>query len=650
MTRPTGYRPDIDGLRAFAVTVVVLYHAAPDWLRGGFAGVDAFFVISGFLITRILLSESVVAGERRGALSTFYARRIRRLFPALVVVSAASLALGALFLLPADYAQLGRHTAAGAAFVANLVLWQDVNYFAGVAEAKPLLHLWSLGIEEQFYLLWPFLLWLPPRRRGVLLWVLGGVTLASLIASGWLSVKDPTAGFYAPWSRFWELGAGGLLAVWSLGRDGQTPGPSRRADLLSWLGVALLAVTLIVARPDRLFPMPAALLPVAGALLLIAAGPHAWVNRRLLSRPAVVWLGRISYPLYLWHWPMLSFLRVRYTDLAGPALALATAAAIAASVLLAWLTYRYIEQPIRHARNPGRRTTGLLAAAMVATAGAGVWIWSQQGLAQRLPESVRTLASAPLLTPAWHAGLRDGICHNMIYRGNLGDPATCFPAGHPSALLWGDSHAAALFAGMATLPGWSMQQATTDATAPLFGTDLRNNLQRPLDTINTRILQQVSAQPPDLILLHAFWEGYKLSPEALQRALVDTVERIRRAAPGSRVVVLGPVPVWRSSLQQNLLNYARGHDGALAPAQMAYGQLRSSRALDQTLQQGLAQAGVDYISLYPLLCQDRACLARRDATPEGLAYVDGGHLSLSGATTLAQRLLPLLQRDGVPGK
>ena len=271
------YRADIDGLRAVAVSTVLLYHAFPAVLPGGFIGVDIFFVISGYLISGIILGA---AAEQRFSLTEFYARRIRRIFPALSVVLASVLAVGWFALYADDYARLGEHVAAGAAFLANIALWNESSYFDLAADLKPLLHLWSLGIEEQFYLAWPLVLVASARwRRGPLT-----VTLLTCAASFAMSVvtvrTDPTAAFYAPWTRFWELLAGAILACSSVGRGGSSwvdrlqQSPVAR-NVASVVGSVMIAAGLALITPKSTFPGWWALLPVAGATAVLAAGTQA---------------------------------------------------------------------------------------------------------------------------------------------------------------------------------------------------------------------------------------------------------------------------------------------------------------------------------------------------------------------------------------
>ena len=339
--RSLAYRPDIDGLRAIAVGSVVAYHAFPTFVRGGFVGVDIFFVISGFLISRIIFEA---LEHQSFSYLDFYNRRIRRIFPALVLVCAATLLFGWYSLLPDEFQRLGRHLAASAAFVSNFTLWNESGYFDAAADSKPLLHLWSLAIEEQFYIVWPLLLGLVWRsRRGFLLTTI-------LVGTASFGVNIFTIGhyrhaaFYSPLSRFWELMIGGALAYLFMHRPCLL---QRYGNLRSALGLLLIAYTVIFLTKEAAFPGYWALLPTVGAFLIISGGAGAWVNQRLLAARPMVGLGLISYPLYLWHWPILVFSKL----VKGYVLTTAEAFfAIVASVVMAYLTYELVEKPLRRIR------------------------------------------------------------------------------------------------------------------------------------------------------------------------------------------------------------------------------------------------------------------------------------------------------------
>ena len=357
--------PYIDGLRAVAILPVLIFHAFPERLSWGFVGVDIFFVISGFLITSLL-----VRAQNTGSFSVtdFYARRIRRLFPALALVMAATFALGWVVLQPSDYARLGTEMAAGAAFAENLLLLQQAGYFDTATVGKPLMHLWSLAVEEQFYLLFPLLLWGAWRLKMNLRMVVGAVFLLSLGLS--IFTSDTTLRFFAPQYRFWELMVGALLAL---------PGETGRPGLVVWAGLSLLAAEMFLSGQDATAASHAEfLIPVAVACAtwVIVLGRSAWVNRVLLSNQHLGFVGRISYPLYLWHWPLLSIAHITGGGIPSNGW---RAGLLGASFVLAALTYWLVER---------RGTVPVLVAAMAMIGVAG-WVSHRNG---GFPERVGSLS------------------------------------------------------------------------------------------------------------------------------------------------------------------------------------------------------------------------------------------------------------------
>ncbi|MGY2185513.1 acyltransferase family protein [Pseudomonas sp. SDO5591_S426] len=402
------YRPDIDGLRAVAILSVVVFHAFPARLQGGFVGVDIFFVISGFLISSIIFR-----GLHRGDFSftEFYAHRIKRIYPALLVVLVACYIFGWFSLLPDEFQQLGKHIAAGAGFVQNFVLLKEVGYFNVEAELKPLLHLWSLAIEEQFYLIYPVL--------AFFVWRAGLNILTIVILLGALSFgmnvngigDDPVATFFMPQTRFWELLAGAVLAYLQIFKKLQLtqfvqgvvfhpvlfrhpPQPDQRSvildNLYSTFGLSLLIAAFFLIDKNNLFPGWWAMLPAFGAFLLILAGPDAWVNRVVLANRFMVFVGVISYPLYLWHWPILSFARIIESEIPSREIRVG---AVLLSIVLAWLTYRLVERPIRLGRNNWVKTFAL-SVSMVIVGIVGYSTFKKVGLPPRDEQIARISKAA----------------------------------------------------------------------------------------------------------------------------------------------------------------------------------------------------------------------------------------------------------------
>ncbi len=367
------YRPDIDGLRAVAILPVILFHLYPACAPGGFVGVDVFFVISGYLISLIIF-RSLERGTF--SFSEFYAKRVRRIFPALIVVLSACYTLGWLLLLPDEFRLLGKHLAAGAGFVQNIILQREAGYFDVDSEMKPLLHLWSLAIEEQFYMAFPLMVWLLWRRPPNLILGLILTLMASFVLAEQGVRSDPVKAFYLPHHRFWEMISGALLALSQSSR--LSPVFNRASPLeefkscqalttlrscASLLGFLLIAACVAGYHAKVPWPGALALVPVLGAVLLIAAGPAGWVNRNLLAARPMVWIGLISYPLYLWHWPLLVFLRI-IEDGAVPSIA-SRLVVLMATFALAVLTYWLIEKPLRFGTRPKMVVLGLSASLAV---------------------------------------------------------------------------------------------------------------------------------------------------------------------------------------------------------------------------------------------------------------------------------------------
>lgn len=434
--RKNDYRPDIDGLRAIAVLAVVIFHAFPWLVHGGFAGVDIFFVISGFLISKHI-REELIAGTF--SIRRFYARRVRRIFPALAVVLLSCLAMGWVILTPAEYEQLGKHVVAGAIFVSNIVLWKESGYFDNAADTKPLLHLWSLGIEEQFYIVWPLLLaffWRYTRHLG---WALLGILTASLVYSMMVVRHDVTADFYSPLTRFWELALGAGLSLMAA----QKPSISgMNRSLVSWLGLCLILGSVIIITKDYAFPGAWALLPTLGAACMIYAGENAWPNRQLLSLRLLVWVGLISYPLYLWHWPLLAFVRIMESGTPSVELRFGL---VVASFILAWLTYRFLERPVRSSSRPGRIVL-ILCLIMFLLGAAGLAVKKLDGFKSR-QFSMLNGDPSTLVLGADHArlqnqcGITDAQKTTFQYCLSSGSEA-------PRYALLGDSKGEALFYGL----------------------------------------------------------------------------------------------------------------------------------------------------------------------------------------------------------
>jgi peptidoglycan/LPS O-acetylase OafA/YrhL len=599
------YRADIDGLRALAVLAVILFHTFPNELPGGFVGVDVFFVISGYLITQIIL-EDLDSGAFTAA--SFYSRRVRRIFPALILVLIATFAFGWHYFLPMELASLGKNILASALFSANLMLLSEVNYFDVAAHVEPLLHLWSLGIEEQFYLVWPLLLWSLPRR-GLFLATFT-ILAASFILNIAMIAHHPSETFYLPFTRAWELMAGAALAQTS--REDE-----HFDDLLAAVGAAALALSFLLINTKTPFPGWAAAVPVAGTLFLIRS-EGSYLNRVVLSNRAAIHIGVISYPLYLWHWPLLVFAEVlkfkRLTDLERGLV-------IALTFFLAWLTYKFVERPIRSGRVRFARPLVVSMAALAVAA-----MVPALGYGPALPDRISRMITP--LDP--REGLRVGEC--MLLDGSKVEfSPNCVDQKHPLVAIWGDSTASALvpgFRNLQTSRQFGIAQFTVSSCPPLLirsGSMTEFCLEQ-----NRKIVDLIRGNSPDIVMLHANW-GANDNAESLR----PTIEALR-ALNIRRIVILGPVPVWKGGLPAAVATYYRRSDEVMPERIWQYVEKDSG---DSNMRKISDSLGVDYVSARDAFCNNRGCVTR---IGESLVARDSIHLTPVGSIFLINSIAPEL--------
>ena len=664
MTHSAKYRPEIDGLRAIAVLPVVLYHFGVPGFSGGFVGVDIFFVISGFLIGGLLWAELENTG--RIALGAFFMRRIRRLAPAYIATALATL-IGAYFiLLPFDFREFGQDLIAATVYLANVQFFRDSGYFDTAAELKPLLHTWSLAVEEQFYVVMPLLMLGLARWRAVMPKLLVFLGIGSFLACLWMMTLSQPAAFYLLPFRAWELLAGVCLAIWAQrsGFGWQLHGG------LSWAGLALIAVAVFGFKAGDHFPGAYALVPVLGAALIIANGKHANpINAMLCSRP-FLFFGLISYSLYLWHWPLVTLLKYYRGDsaLSGLDVALLLVIAIAA----AWLSLRFIETPVRRGTLPGWKLLGAYVASATALVGFAFTFAFSDGWPTRFNEQSRPYIAA---TRGFHQDW--SRCTNPT-QGPWAGERICpiGPEGDPQVLVWGDSHGRAFKEGVDKLahemnvPGLLIWRG---GCPPLAGVLKVERVSSPAEeaqcAASPDVIKRGLAGTPgiDTVLLIGRWAYYAegtgvgadahnwitLSPapepglpepDLLQAAITHTVNELSPLV--ERIFVLRQAP--------EMFDYsARAAAQAIAYGRLSETEVRDgigtttfaevatrSAGADLALTQGIKGTKAELIDLWGALCDDTNCRAYLDDLP---IYFDNNHVTNAGAIGLRDHFRPVFE-------
>lgn len=625
------YRREIDGLRAFAVVAVILYHTGLGLVPGGFVGVDVFFVISGYLITGILSRE---LAEGCFSLAGFYERRARRILPALVLVVACCLPFAWAWMLPHELADFGQSMVALALFMSNVLFWREESYFASTGELKPLLHTWSLSVEEQYYLLFPLLLWgLWKLGRRWTLWGLAGLALASLALSGWGTPLAPSAAFYLLPARMWELLAGALCALMLRDR------PFKAHASLGLAGLGLMIAAMVLIDDQTVFPGWSAMLPVCGTVLVILHARGGNLAARLLSWPGFTALGLVSYSAYLWHQPLFAFARMRSLTVASPMLLLALAVL---SFVLAYASWRWVEQPFRRKGTPllpqRRAVLGAGAACAFAFLAIGLGTHVARGFPARGPAGVDLEELELRLSTNY--GL-DEACDGGVTLSPL-----CQTAPDPEVVLWGDSFAMHLAAGIvASDPAVRLRQQTLSQCSPIVGmapldADLGPGWARDCIAFNDAMLQWLATESGvSTVILSSHW-GLVTERDLMRRdgrivprgeltvvseGVIETARRLR--AIGKRVVIVGPTPPseWDNSdcLARSIM-LRIDLDRCNFPREAASPPERLMRAVARE---------VPVYPLWPEVCTDGLCQPSRGET---LLYIDNGHLSYEGSALLGR--------------
>jgi peptidoglycan/LPS O-acetylase OafA/YrhL len=644
------YRPEIDGLRGVAILAVVANHVDSRLLPGGFVGVDVFFVISGYLITSIVLREA-----SQGSLSfkRFYARRVRRLLPAAAVMSVVVTLLASVMFLPRDFKDLGASLVAYSAMASNVLFWRWDDYFAGQTRSWPLLHTWSLAVEEQFYLVFPgFVFLVAKRARWIQAVVFGILFLFSFCLSVWQCSHDVRSAYYLLPSRSWELLAGALCSL----------APSMAMlprGLALWLGLAFMTCVvspMAMLSEQSIFPGWSALIPVfgtAGLIVVTASSSSPW--KRLLSSPWLVWIGLVSYSLYLWHWPLLTLARYPWSGMAGSCPLAISYLVGFLSFVVAWLSFRFIETPGRGIRWSDAGVLGSWVGVAVATVACGAVIHRAGGLPQRLPSQAVRFSHGMADWQPRRAETID-LPLRTIQSGVMPRIGRQDGVGRPDFVLWGDSHADALvpaFDQAALDHDRSGVALTRGATPPLVGVrSVTSAANGPNWAFRDAAVAYLQRERPRCVVLAARWIGglttARLSDgrppstpqekeECQSKAISETLETLFNAGV-EQVWILGEVPAQRFNV----------------PKQLALHELFGWQDVHPASQSEFVDATTPVAQLFQRFISDRvsyldaAALLGR-VSENGLmvngvcAYSDDNHISATAARAIAPYLAPIFE-------
>ena len=642
-SRAPAYRPDIDGLRALAVISVILFHNGIPGFDGGYVGVDVFFVISGYLITQLLEESRDESAPRR--LATFYVRRMRRILPALLATCLVTAIVAIALFTPDQLVNVGKFLAATPVMLSNVATWTRGDYFAPGVRQLPLSHLWSISVEEQFYLVYPLLLiaitrYRLPYRRLTLV-VFASLSLALCV---WASHRAPEANYVLAPTRAWELLLGGTLTIGGAPRIGNRIAVEGLA-VAGLLGIAI-AVHLYTAAIR--YPGTAAMLPcmATAALLATGSGPRPALVNRMLSWPPLVFVGLISYSLYLWHQPLLVFANYYYIAPLRPA---ATAALLVATLLVATASWRFIERPVR-ARILMKSTRTLLVGAGVGSAGillAGLVLWNSDGFPQRFPPETRGLIVSMTATPELVRCVEE-VSLEQVRAGRVcnygpGDPS-------PKVLLWGDSHALAMMPAVKELAkahGMHVYFVAKYNCLPLFAPLNPTRIDTATDrygcaNFNTAVLEAVTRLEPELIILDGAWAAGEPPPRVpdIAAGIEQTVSRVGHHSRS--ICVVFAVPMLKYAVSDALFVARRRHipDDFLRVSRAD--ALAQHRDMEHDMRAVAERSGLTLVDPKDALCPADSCLYKAD---DRSLYFDDSHLSVYGALYVARTLEPCFAID-----
>lgn len=626
------YRSELDGIRAVAVIPMVLFHAGVQQFSGGYIGVDIFFVVSGFLITSIFLAEKAAG---KFSMVGFYERRARRILPALFLVVTVTMLFAWLWMTPAQLKNLAGSALSVVLYVSNLFFWQQGDYFGLASEQMPLLHTWSLAVEEQFYVIFPVfmvLIWRLGNRASAM--VVATIALLSFVLAEWGSREFPSAAYYLTPTRAWELLAGVLAAYYLARNQGQ---PIRQNEWAAILGLGLLFFAIFTFDDATPFPGVYALIPVVGTLLIILFGGNGTLVGRLLSSGPMVWFGLLSYSMYLWHQPLFAYARILGVSSESHMVFILLGFV---SVGLAYLTWRFVENPFRNRQRITKRSVFSFATATAVVTGscAAIAALTNVGEARWTPEQLEVLKYGEYPRQSHY---RERAC--FLLPGQVFDdfPLDCYGAGETGFVIWGDSHAASLHMGLFAENGGNVNgQFTAASCPPILGLAPPTN--KDCVQVNAGIIDELSKGGFGKVVMAANWSFYQ-ELEGWEEQLQATVDHLQER--DIAVVLVGSLPQWQPPLPILLAREMRSYN---VPLDLVEDRARvrdweELNSLDERLFELARSTGANFARLLPKLCQGDLCdaIVQIGESRKLIAW-DYSHLTLEGSSHVARVLTPML--------
>ena len=639
------YRPDIDGLRAIAVISVVLYHAFPTIIYSGFIGVDIFFVISGFLISSIIFKK---LHKNNFSFLDFYSRRIRRIFPSLLTIMIFCLFFGWLYLTADELKYLSKHLAAGSTFSSNFLLWSESGYFDKEAHLKPLLHLWSLAIEEQFYILYPLILYSLWRFKLSFPIVICLLLVLSFTANIFFINTDKIAVFYNPLTRIWELLSGSLLAYLTVYKTDYKKFLLNKKisinsnffqlyklDLFSLLGIIFFIISFIVINPERNFPGYISLLIILGTCFFVVAGPNAFINKHILSNRLLVFFGLISFPLYLWHWILFTFSRMITGDSLGTTFLIIL---ITLSILLSIITYLFIEKPLRF--GGGWLKTSLITFSMFLVIIVSSFIFYNDGFIQREKGLIEIKNDGDIGHDDFHMYNKQNFfpCSpdNILDKAlRYKDLVRCYQSKKDKKIdiaVVGDSHAEHLYIGIAeSLKNYNVVNYIQNATPSINNKYFRDIFRNIRNDENIK-----------LVVLNAYWifrSGRLEKDTNLKKEVDETIRAL--ISSGKNVLLVGDTPTF--VIDPSLCKYSRKlrNDESKCIASSKGYSFHLSKYIENFKLITNKYNNAYFLNLENLFCDDGFCYMSLN---NKLLYRDPNHLNINGSKYAGKEIAKVINQ------